>query len=227
MAATIIVQSQLQSSTGLPKDRFENVWHFVDGSSSPVADVAYTACVKIADFYKTDPGSGFGTVGSYLSADMGDIMTLIAYDMAAAEPRPELGRVVFAFTPGGSMGLPEEVAVCLSYYTTRNLPSYRGRLYIGPFNQTVLNTTNPARPNPNLLSSMAAGGVRLVAAGLVGALPTLVSNTLGSTTIAAFTNWALHSIKRAMVQPIAHGWIDNEWDGQSRRRVEASSRTTF
>lgn len=224
----VIIQSSLQSSTGLPKDQFENVWHFLDTTGASPAEVALTGCTKIQDFWTGATGlSGIGAPAVNLAADVGDLMTLICYDFAAAKPRPELGRYTFTFEPGSSVALPEEVALCMSYFTARNLPSERGRLYLGPLNADALTGTNPSRPNTNFTRAVQAGGIRLVAIGVPATLPSFTTNTLGTDTANDTTAWALYSPKLGTFAAIEHGWVDDEWDGQRRRRVEASTRLTW
>ena len=224
----VIIQSQLQSASGLPKDTFENVWHFLDATGGAVGDVAITACHKIVDFWTTDPGiSGVGACQVMLAGEEGDTMTLIAYDAAAAKPRPELGRVTFVYTPGGGDSMPEAVAICMSYYTDRNLVSHRGRLYLGPLNTVAIGGGDPCRPNTNVLKAIQAGGERLVVIGPPVAAVATATDTIPSVGFAAGTAWALYSVKLNTYSAIEHGWVDDEWDGQRRRRVEASTRLTW
>lgn len=224
----VIIEAYTQSSTGLPKDRFINVWHFLDVTDADVDDVAYTGGEKIADFFTGPTGiSGVGAVETAMSTSASDLMTLIAYDFAAATPRPELGRFTFTLTPSATEDLPEEVALCLSYYTDRNVASHRGRLYIGPLNVSAMaGSGEPPRPNSNWMAAMRAGGIRLTTIGKPAVTPTFVTNTMPGVpnTTAA---WALYSPKLGTFSAIEHGWVDDEWDGQRRRRVEASTRLTW
>jgi hypothetical protein len=225
----IIVEAYLQSPTGLPKDRFVNIWHFLDVAGADPKVVANTAFRKINDFFTTPGGTGPDFVGTFMERSLDDRFTLIAYDFAAAKPRPEIGKATFDKGSAGSLGMPEEVAVCLSYYTDRNLPSKRGRLYIGPLNIGALDgiANSPARPKELLTSAMQDGGTRLIAVGPPAATVTFVSNDVDGLGTSAATAWALYSPKLGTFAAIEHGWIDDEWDGQSRRRVEASGRLIF
>lgn len=225
----VIIEAYTQSPTGLPKDRFVNIWHFLDVTGAPATDVAAMAFRKINDFFTTPGGSGPTPVGNFLERTLSDQMTLIGYDFAAAKPRPELGTAVFVKGSAGSIGMPEEVAVCLSYYTDRNVASKRGRLYIGPLNIGALDgiANSPARPKAAMTSAMQDGGTRLIAIGPPAASSTFVTNTLSGAGSAAGTAWALYSPKLGTFAAVEHGWIDDEWDGQSRRRVEASGRVLF
>lgn len=225
----VIIEAYLQSSTGLPKDRFINVWHFLDVTGADPVAVARGGMAKLADFFMTAPGiSGVGNVAGNLQAITGNTMHLVAYNFADATPRPEILVGTMVYVPLTSDNLPEEIALCLSYYTDRNLASKRGRLYIGPFNVAALNSTGePPRPNTNLTRAMVAGGVRLVAIGIPAVGDSYVTYPAGTPAGSAGTAWALYSPKLGTFAAIQHGWVDDEWDGQSRRRVEASTRLTW
>jgi len=226
------------------------------------------SCVeRIEDFYNGN-SDGAGTIASYLSGEINRTVTVNVYDYAATKPRTPYP---FHFTLGGASTpnlLPEEIALCLSYFAGRNTPRSRGRLYIGPFNATALGTVGTAnsRPAPDLIASLVAAGKRLMhiddsvvdaspvitdglfLAGLMGVpgTPTLPTFLTASAFPAATprVNFAQFSevgngttpTKKHPEIPKAHiprftlatgGWVDNEWDGQDRRRIAASARTTF
>lgn len=63
------------------------------------------------------------------------------YDMSDAEPRPEKAFATNAHT-GAEFGndSPTELAAVLSYYAGRNIPGLRGRLYIGPLQESLITT---------------------------------------------------------------------------------------
>jgi len=225
----VIVQTYTQSETGLPKDRFENVWHFLDADGAAASDVAYTGMQKIYDFFHTPPaGGGIAQVERYLQTSQDNLIHLIGYDFAAGLPRPELLVAKFGYTPLDTSRIPEEVALCLSYYTDRNLKSKRGRLYLGPLNQEAVGTGGlECRPSSNIVTAMAAGGARLIPVGAPAIDYSGLIVTAGAGATATGTAWALYSPKLLTYSAIEHGWVDDEWDGQSRRRVEASTRVLF
>jgi hypothetical protein len=231
MATTqVILLTSIQSPTGLPKDRFEGVWHFLDPGGSPADVVASVAAAKLADFYQLAGAVSGQHVGHYLarSAAPTDHMTITGYDFAAGLPRPELGVATFDYGSASSTQLPEEVALCLSYYTDRNLPSKRGRSYIGPLNGAAMTGSSvpPSRPEPTFMSSLVDAGRRMRTLGPPATPPTFLTNTFpgGGAGTAA---WALYSPKLGTFSAVEHGWVDDEWDGQRRRRVEASARVTL
>jgi len=228
----VIMLTSIQSPTGLPKDRFEGVWHFLDTSGAPALEVATTAAYKIADFFQTAGVVSGQHVGHYLarSAAPTDHMSITGYDFASSKPRPELGVATFDYGSASASQLPEEVAVCISYYTDRNLPSKRGRTYVGPLNGSAMTGSSvpPSRPEPTFLSSLVDAGRRCRTIGFPATTPTfLTTGTFGGVTLLTTTAWALYSPKLGTFAAVEHGWVDDEWDGQRRRRVEASARTAL
>lgn len=230
MAIThVIMETSIQSPTGLAKDRFEGVWHFRDVAGGSASGVAHEAAFKLVDFFQT-VGAGGHNVGHYLcgSAAPGDEMTITGYDFAAARPRPELGVMKFSYATGGGSMLPEEVALCISYYTDRNIKSHRGRSYIGPLNGSAMTGSSvpPSRPAPGFRTALTDAGTRMALAGPPVALITATSDTFVDPEVIT-TTWALYSPKLGTWDDVHHGWVDDEWDGQRRRRVEATGRVTF
>lgn len=224
----VIVQVTRQSQTGLAKDQFENVFHFLDVTSATALQVAATAFDKLWDFFMADGPTGTDNIATWLSHCDGQTIRMKAYDTAAAKPRPIIAEASFTYPTPGSIDLPAEVALCLSYYTDRNAPSKRGRLYIGPLNIGALNglTNDPVRPKPACMLSFIDAGHRMVPLGLPAAGTYVADSTAGVARLTT-VSWALASVKLGTYAAVLHGWVDDEWDGQSRRRVEAANRSTF
>lgn len=129
-----------------------------------------------------------------------------AYDMADAEPRPVKATAVWqqgAADFNGSSG-PREVALCLSFYAARNLPRYRGRLYLGPWISGVC----LERPNSAVISSARAVGTGIAALGGVS------------------VDWQLYSPTRLAFSKVTNVWVDDEWDTVRSRGLKATSRST-
>jgi hypothetical protein len=123
------------------------------------------------------------------------------YDMADPLPRPIKATGAWQVTSAGA-GLPNvrEVALCLSYYSERNLPRFRGRLYVGPF---VILTE---RPNATALDSVMALAVAIAAVG------------------GANVDWQLYSPTRNAYSKITNVWADDEWDTVRSRGLRATTR---
>lgn len=130
-----------------------------------------------------------------------------AYNMADPKPRPERG--VYTFTPGtpetAALG-PREVALCLSYYGTRNLPRQRGRVFLGPFLSTQVNE----RPTSTYMNACLQLGVNLV----------------GPVTAGAVSDWALTVWSRvsASAWPVTNCWVNDVWDHHGERGQPETTR---
>jgi hypothetical protein len=127
------------------------------------------------------------------------------YDMADAEPRPIKATAPWALatSSGFSSEAPREVALCLSYYSERNLPRFRGRLYIGPFYGAAL------RPTTVFIDA-----VKAIATGL---------QNVGSVDV----DWGLWSPTRNAFSKITNGWVDDEWDTVRSRGLKATLRSVY
>ena len=215
--ASVIVEAVFQGSTGLPKDQYTNTFYFTNGTAGTAVDVSASAMYQLAHFYEN---SGDG----WLSDDLGGVVTFKAYDYAAPEPREQINISSWDFpAPASDVALPQEVALCMSFYSGRNLPSLRGRIYLGPLNASVLGPHN----------GIVADAIVAQAAGIMGELlagdvsiATPVLAPLGDHT-AAPAAWCQYSRKDHILHPVSAGWVDNEWDTQRRRRLKATSRHTF
>lgn len=209
-------QVNLIGASGLPRDVFENIWHF--SSAATAANDADTVLIttQLASFYT---GAGPSGLAIYLSSVIGEEVLVKFYDEdSVARPRVLLSEHSFGLTASGTDGIPEEIALCLSYYSTANQPRHRGRLYIGPFNSTALVVSggtdeggHGVRPATGLMTNMTTRAEAVITAGA-----------------AAGVIWCLRSgVGGVRYEPVTHGWVDNEWDSARRRRIEASSRVTF
>jgi hypothetical protein len=126
------------------------------------------------------------------------------YDMADAEPRPVKATGAWVQGNQTSTGAtPREVSLCLSYYSQRNIPRFRGRLFIGPWNFAE------ERPNVSAINSLVTLASDMAA---IGGLD---------------VDWGLWSPTRNEFSKITNGWVDNEWDTQRSRGLKATSRTPF
>ena len=258
MTGRYIAQVNLQSKTHLAKDRFVNTFHFL-GSGEDVGADCLDIAIRLADFF--NGGAVAEKLNIYLPDTIDPTVTLNIYDFNTAKPRvPYTFHFVLDQGGAGKKALPEEIALCLSFFSIRNTPTTRNRIYFGPLNEVALGVggaTVTARPAPTLIDALTKAGTRLAASSSGGALnasnwvidglflaglaglpgaPSLPSFLLPQDFPASSpTSWVVHSPigigTKAAPQDlwgfVTGGWVDNEWDGQDRRRVDASARSTF
>jgi hypothetical protein len=136
------------------------------------------------------------------------------YDMEDPEPRRPFLEFEENFTsdPADTM-LPSQVSLCLSYQgaavSGTSQARRRGRTYFGPFAGDQGATTG--RP----------------AAGLVTAMQVFGAGLLSDSATSDNYEWVVYSRVNDAPVPIVGGWVDNAWDIQRRRQLDATERTTF
>jgi hypothetical protein len=171
----------------------------VDGVFDPCVD-AQNHAQEVLDVF-TGNSANYPQVDHYVHLSV----SAIVYNMADPEPRPELARATY--TPSAPLALsqlaPQQVALCCSYYGARNLPSERGRIYIGGWTAGQV-----GRPSGAFMSKTADLGHALF--------------DVGGEDIA----WVIYSQKHKTSEPITTVWCDDSWDTQRRRKLEATSRVT-
>lgn len=106
-----------------------------------------------------------------------------------------------------SSGCPREIAVCLSFFSERNLPRQRGRLYIPMALLTSSQSFATVRPGTALQEK-------------VGNLATGLAN-LGGTEV----DWSVYSRVDDEARPVTNWYVDNEWDTMRSRGLRPTERT--
>jgi hypothetical protein len=132
-------------------------------------------------------------------------VTIKVYDAAKPPPSYPLATRVQGGTVPTS-GVPRELALCLSYFSTYNRPRYRGRLFLPV---TWFTATPSLRPSP---------GVMTAAMGFATAVLTK--------TLPAQTNWIVYSKVAGAGYGVSDYWVDDEWDTQRSRGLRATTRQT-
>jgi hypothetical protein len=189
-------------SSELPKDWVTNSVYFDDHGVG-------TDATQLA----TDIATLFGT---YRSLPLGwDRVNCRLYDMAEPAPRQIQGQFTYTATPVATASGPREVALCLSFYGDANLPSHRGRIYIGPWGYTSL-TERPTSPQ---LTSMTALQVGLRGIGGVD-----VDWCVFSPKLSAGQGWTPTGGGEPDFEPISGGWVDDEWDTVRSRGLRLVAR---
>jgi hypothetical protein len=126
------------------------------------------------------------------------------YNMADAKPRPVKATGAWVQTTNSlPSNAPREVALCLSYFSERNIPRFRGRLFIGPFYEAS------ERPAANIIASVKDVYERMASVGGID------------------VDWGLWSTTRNAFSKITAGWVDNEWDTVRSRGLQPTTRDTY
>lgn len=133
----------------------------------------------------------------------GRSLNIRAYDMGDAKPRPikaQYNAQVGGTAPTG----PPQVALALSYFADRNLPSQRGRIFTGPWNAVTPNATTAQTTVLINLAGQLAG--------------------LGGLNV----DWSLYSPKLGTNTRISNAWVDDSWDIiRSRKLPSSAARRTW
>lgn len=184
------VQIAIEAGNDLAIDDSTNTFYLQDiGPTSDPGNLAQSA----ANLWATFRDYPVGTTR----------ITAKIYDMEQAEPRVPLetkyGVGLVANSPGG----PREVALCLSFYSTTNIPRRRGRLYVGPWHSGIM------AQRPEVLQAM--NKCRDLAIGLTN---------LGGTDV----DWMQYSQVNNLANKVTNWWCDNEWDTVRSRGLRGTSR---
>lgn len=177
-------QISFQLDTALPRDAVTINPHYFGDNPQALGDALKTNLAANAQIGVTTP------------------FTVKIYDAMKAPPSFPLYSVSQAsgFIPSAN---PREVAICLSYYSTYNRPSYRGRLYL----PTLLITGNL--------------GLRPSAGQITQALN---FRTVLASNLPSAHNWVVFSRKLGQSNGVSHAWVDDEWDTQRSRGLKSTTR---
>lgn len=129
-----------------------------------------------------------------------------AYDAQGTKPVYPVAEEIRHTSTIRNATVPREVALCLSFFSTRNVPGRRGRLYI-PATLWTPTSSIGARPT---------SGDR----GTVATLAPVFEN-LGGLDV----DWSVYSQRDHNAFKVTDWFIDDEWDTQRRRGLRATTRT--
>jgi len=132
-------------------------------------------------------------------------ITVKAYDAQGSTPVFPQGEKVLnaSSTPGTST--PREIALCLSFYSQRNRPRQRGRLYIPG---AAFGMTTGLRPSAGNMTKVLALGP--------------IFADLGGPDV----DWVVFSRVSNDAFPVTNYYVDDEWDIQRRRGLRPTTRQT-
>jgi hypothetical protein len=156
----------------------------------------------------TDPNALANAVRDNLVANTNvgatGVFTIKVYDAQQPPPSFPLATVTHG-TGFKASAAPREIALCFSYYATRNYPRYRGRLYLP---MAIFGGVLNLRPTTTQMDNAATLG-KCFTTGLPG----------GST----FVVW---SRKEGVARPATNYWVDDEWDTVRSRGLRSTSRSS-
>lgn len=196
-------QVVLQGVSDLPEDRYVTTWAFRGGTADQVAGA-------LREFWGTPTTTGGPITLLWIGGAVSPtrINTINVYALADPPPREPQAFTLAAKGGTAPTALPSEVAVCLSFYSERNLPRRRGRVYIGPLGTTALRPgAGAARPAQDLRDHLVLAAQRLGNRGDV--------------------EWGVVSKAAAAFYPITNGWVDDAFDTQRRRGEAPTSRIIY
>lgn len=225
------VQHIYNHKSGQAEDAILNTLYFSSIVSPPTGTWLTDLDAAVLKFYNDPVGSPARSIHQYI----GSVQMLTAretnkiYNMADDPPRIPVGNFTDPapdWPNNTTPAMPSEVAICLSF--RGNLESgqpaarRKGRIFIGPLNTSVLqaDTNGTARVHAELQQTFVNAAQRLQAD----------AQTAGF-------NWIVFSpTSVAAEQPsggdfgefeVTSAWVDNAFDTQRRRGVNAGSRVTL
>lgn len=215
--APALLRVNLPFITNLPRDVAVNTFA-MDVAGDPGLGLA----TALVDFYNADTGGRSASIASWLSPVIdrsSDACSIEFYalNLASGETGPPTGIQQFTLGPTtADAGLPQECAVCLSYFNNETpavpLKRRRGRIWMGPLVGAVLSNLDGGLPS---VANQFAEDLAIAARELKSDL-----NDIGAT-------WSVWSRSDAALYEITDGWVDNEFDTMRSRQVDATFRTTF
>lgn len=212
LARGIRAQVVLPGKSALPEDRFITTWAFQSaGQTATEADETDVAN-QLIEFFNIPASPSTRTVAGLISAAVNrDGCEVRTYRMADAPPRPVTITPFTLGPPEQQTTLPEEVAVTLSFFSLRNVPRQRGRVFIGPLHGGVISNDAESR---SVVDTADRNAIRNAAIRL-------------ATTAPLEADWCVLSKVNGVLYPITNGWVDNAFDTQRRRGQKATVRDVW
>jgi len=205
--AIIRAQVSFPAASADSEDTVVNNWHFdvtdpeTEGNLTPVATALDTFYTSLISYFATSNVWSNGRIKMY--------------DYDDPPPRAPLYDQPFVVTGSGSgTWLPRECAICLSFQGDQisgiRQARRRGRVYLGPLGSATNNTTTG-----------------MVVTAVTTAIAAAATTLMTADVAASGWAWIVYSPTMGEGAPVTNGWVDNAWDIQRRRGVDADVRTTF
>lgn len=179
-----------------------------DSASAPAKDAIVNTLYFNVSGSVDDPdynslGNDLYTIWAGRIWAAGRFLDIRGYDMSDPEPREVKYRKTGQVTGTAPNGV-RQVALALSYYSDRNLPRQRGRIFLGPWNLS--------QPSASTTQTAAVIGLAPLLAGLGG----------------LNVDWSLWSPTTQTSSRINHAWVDDSYDIIRSRKLKAvAARTTW
>lgn len=183
------LQTAIWNDSVLARDAFVITPHFNDSGVGTDPD---SLCEDLAD-----------AIDTLIGASGAHQIEVKAYDAQGSVPVFPQGQAIRNVGGAPASSVPREVACCLSFYSERNRPRYRGRLYI-PLPILGL----PAGVRPSTACQDAVGAFAQVFQDLGG----------------VDVDWSVFSRADNVARPVTNWWVDNEWDTIRSRGLRATGR---
>lgn len=238
--AVLQMVTTLESTSALPKDNTQNVVNVALDTLVPTGTDILLALGYMATFYTSLATGQAGTLGSRISGtisrttDACKVQGYLTDDLSGSTPiGSPVETVTFTMAAeSATSDLPEEVAIVCSYHgdltdvpvsqpnptpppaVIRPAQRRRGRLFLGPLNNAAGLTAGDGFWRPTSAFREDLGD----------AFKGLCTNIAAISADFAVGVW---SKADQDVYPVVGGYVDDAWDTQRRRGVEATGRTTF
>jgi hypothetical protein len=214
--ANALAQVVMQGTSNLPEDVYVNTFHFRTAGADVTTADADAIQTALLNFYVVIHAPGTSPLCNEISDTVSRGATATktkVYDLGDPTPRLPVKTYAWQMGPGiGSVGLPNEVAICLSYSADvasgENPRRRRGRLYIGPLASTHIS---------------GVGGDVIPSATMVNALLGAGKALKDDATV----DWCVYSRADDTLYTITHGFVDNAFDTQRRRGRVAQTRSLW
>jgi hypothetical protein len=204
-----LCQVIFEHDSALPEDRMINTFSFFAANERDDA-IAALITTALANFY--------AEIDQRFSTAISNVVTTKFYDRGDPTPRQPFFTDTFVINQTAGASLPEEVALCLSFKAAAvsgvGAGQTRGRVFLGPLNTGCLGigeASNGSRPHTDVMTDVVQAGISLLTASQA----------------ANNWSWEVWTSVGGVGREVVAGWVDNAFDTQRRRGLDATSRDTF
>lgn len=200
-----------QAASQRPEDAVTNTTHWhKTGSISDFENVRD----MLVDFYSVIPTGATNRVQDFFTTKgLTGNWQLKMYKLSDDKPRAPAYTSQGSFELQNVASLPSEVALVMSFQTEpeSGLPQARrrNRIYLGPF--AGMANSEVGRPSNLLVETLLFAGHQMIVA----------------SDESIYWAWHVYSPTQNAHYPTISGWVDNAWDSQRRRGVDATLRGGF